>query len=120
MARMWMVRAGEGGYLIDEFTRGFIAIGWHELGDLSSISSIDELRELYQRTYPDENPNRVGSAVGVIYKFRCELEVEDKVVTYNPQAREYMIGTLAGDYYYNPDEIDDEISDYVHLRRLIG
>ena len=34
---MWMVRAGRDGYLIDEFARGFIAIGWHELGDLSSI-----------------------------------------------------------------------------------
>ena len=24
----WLVRAGEDGYLIDEFARGFVAIGW--------------------------------------------------------------------------------------------
>ena len=28
---MWLVRAGQGGYLVEEFVaRGFIAIGWHE------------------------------------------------------------------------------------------
>ena len=114
---MWMVRAGRDGYLIDEFARGFIAIGWHELGDLSSISSKDELKEHYERTYPNENPNKVGSAVGVIYKFRYELEVGNKVITYNHQTREYMIGTIEGDYYYRTDEIEDEI-DYVHFRRV--
>ena len=118
MATMWMVRAGEEGYLIDEFERGgFIAIGWHELGDLSSISLKDELRERYERTYPDENPYKVGGAVGVIYKFCCVLEVGQKVVTYNTQTREYMIGTVESDYYYSTDEIDNEI-DYVHFRRV--
>ena len=115
---MWMVRAGRDGHLIDEFKRGFIAIGWHELGDLSSISSQDELRERYERTYPDENPYKVGGAVGVIYKFCCVLEVGQKVVTYNTQTREYMIGTIEGDYYYSTDEIDTEISDYVHFRQV--
>ena len=118
MAIKWMVRAGEKGYLMGEFERGgFIAIGWHELGDLSSISSKDELKEHYERTYPNENPNKVGSAVGVIYKFRYELEVGNKVITYNHQTREYMIGTIEGDYYYRTDEIEDEI-DYVHFRRV--
>ena len=117
MATMWMVRAGRDGVLIDEFARGFIAIGWHELGDLSSISSKDELKEHYECTYPNENPNRVGSAVGVIYKFRYELEVGNRVITYNSQTREYMIGTIESDYYYRTDEIEDEI-DYVHFRRV--
>jgi restriction system protein len=121
MAIKWMVRAGEKGYLMGEFERGgFIAIGWHELGDLSSISSKDELKEHYERTYPNENSNKVGSAVGVIYKFRYELEVGNKVITYNPQTREYMIGTIESDYYYgtDDDEINPEISDYIHFRRV--
>ena len=118
MAIRWMVRAGRDGHLIDEFARGFIAIGWHELGNLSSISSKDELREHYERTYPDKSPYTTGGDVGVIYRFRCELEVGDKVVTYNPQAREYMIGTIESDYYYSTDEINPEISEYVHFRRV--
>lgn len=39
---MWLVRAGEDGYLIDEFARGFVAIGWHKLGDLSEARDPDE------------------------------------------------------------------------------
>ena len=54
----------------------------------------------------------------MVYKFRCVLKVKDKVVTYNPQAREYMIGTIAGDYDYNTNKIDGDISDYVHLRKV--
>ena len=105
---MWMVRAGRDGHLIDEFKRGFIAIGWHELGDLSSISSQDELRERYERTYPDEKPvHKVGGAVGVIYKFCCVLEVGAQRWSLTiTQTREYMIGTIEGDYYYSTDEID--------------
>ena len=52
---MWLVRAGEDGYLIDEFARGFVAIGWHRIGDLSKITSQEEIRELYNRAYPDQN-----------------------------------------------------------------
>jgi restriction system protein len=37
MASMWMVRAGEGGYLADEFVeRKLVAIGWNDVGDLRS------------------------------------------------------------------------------------
>ena len=39
----WMVRAGEGSYLIDEFARGFVAIGWHKLGDLSEVISQEDI-----------------------------------------------------------------------------
>ena len=34
---MWMVRAGEGAYLIEAFEKGYVAIGWNDIGDLSKI-----------------------------------------------------------------------------------
>ena len=43
MNNVWMVRAGEGGYLIDEFERGYVGIGWDKLGDLSSLNSQKDL-----------------------------------------------------------------------------
>ena len=110
----WMVRAGPGADLIEEFARGFIAIGWHELGDLSTVTSQEEIRERYNSAYPDEKSGKVGNAVAMIYKFRCKLEVDQKVVTYDSQSREYLIGSLSSDYYYDTDEIPD----YPHLRRV--
>ena len=33
---MWMFRAGEGGYLFDEFRKdSIVAVGWNEIGDLT-------------------------------------------------------------------------------------
>ena len=64
---MWMVRAGESSYLIDEFVaRGLIAIGWYELGDLSAVTSEEEIRKQYNRAYPDERPARAALAVSMI------------------------------------------------------
>ena len=35
---MWMVRAGQGAYLIDDFRKkNLVAIGWQELGDLVRV-----------------------------------------------------------------------------------
>ena len=110
----WMARAGPVAALIEEFARGFIAIGWHELGDLSAVTSQEEIRERYNSAYPDEKSGKVGNAVAMIYKFRCKLEVDQKVVTYDSQSREYLIGSLSSDYYYDTDEIPD----YPHLRRV--
>ena len=56
---MWLVRAGEGGYLIEEFARGFVAIGWHKLGDLSEVTSQVDIKDRYNRAYPDDSPGRV-------------------------------------------------------------
>lgn len=55
MANMWMVRAGEEGFLINDFKElNIVAIGW-ELDDLSSMSS-DEIKQLMKEEYPEYNP----------------------------------------------------------------
>ena len=112
----WLVRAGRGGHLIEEFARGFIAIGWHELGDLSTVSSQEEVRERYNRAYPDENPSKSGNAVAMIYKFRCKLEVDQMVATPDSQKREFLIGKITSEYYHDANKISQAISDYPHFR----
>ncbi len=40
---MWMVRAGEGGWLFEEFERlSIVSIGWHEMGPLHQLRSRDD------------------------------------------------------------------------------
>ena len=31
---IWMVRAGQKAYLIDEFARGYVGMGWLKMGDM--------------------------------------------------------------------------------------
>ena len=48
--RMWMVRAGEGAYLFDNFKeKNYVAIGWNELGDIGKITSKEDLKELIKQ-----------------------------------------------------------------------
>ena len=56
MKNMWMVRAGKGAFLIDEFkSRDIVALGWG-LGDLSDKNE-NEIKLLMEEKYPNESKN---------------------------------------------------------------
>ena len=58
---MWMVRAGRGGYLIEEFKRkNIVAIGWDELGDLSKFRNSEEIKEAVKEIYPGYKPGQIN------------------------------------------------------------
>jgi predicted Mrr-cat superfamily restriction endonuclease len=41
---VWMIRAGQGGYLAADFaSKNIVSIGWNQLGDLSNVTSRDEI-----------------------------------------------------------------------------
>ncbi|MFN8342903.1 MAG: hypothetical protein U0V64_14670 [Cyclobacteriaceae bacterium] len=45
MSNMWMVRAGEHGYLIEEFPqKNVVGLGWNDLGDLRKIGDASRSR----------------------------------------------------------------------------
>jgi restriction system protein len=100
---MWMVRAGESGYLFEVFQQqGVVAIGWNEIGDLTKVDSPEAIRERYLATWPSQKPAQANGAIAMIYKFRCVLKPGHHVATYNPETREYLVGTIKGDYGYDP------------------
>ena len=111
---MWMVRAGSGGYLIEYFEEGYIAIGWRELGDMTKVKNQDKIRKMYEQAYPADSLSKTSNAVAMLYKFRFVFAIGEKVVTYNPDTREYLIGEISSDYYYSPGEIED----HAHLREV--
>jgi restriction system protein len=95
----WMVRAGEGGSLIDEFAKGIVTVGWDELGPIQANSQA-ELREHLAKAFPDEKPGAHQNAASVIWRFARVLNVGDTVVTSDPSRREYLLGEVASDYRY--------------------
>ncbi|HEV7921620.1 MAG TPA: restriction endonuclease [Thermoanaerobaculia bacterium] len=114
MSLIWMVRAGQGGYVADEFARGYIAIGWDRIGDLSNAVTAADVRAAYLTAYPDAKPGEVGNAVAMIHKFRSTLKRGDHVVSYDRTRREYLVGDIAGDYAYKPGEVRD----HPHTRKV--
>jgi len=103
-----MVRAGQGGYVADEFeTRSCVAIGWPEVGDLSGTKSTADVRAAYLRAYPNAKPGEVGNAVAMLHKFRSTFRVSDHVISYDRASREYLVGDLTGEYQYQPGVVPD-------------
>ncbi|MDR0437299.1 MAG: restriction endonuclease [Bacteroidales bacterium] len=112
--KLWMVRAGEGAYLADDFlTKNIVSIGWNRLGDLSKVNNLNELKELIRENYPDYKKGQIISSAGQIYRFLSEFKKGDCVMTYNHSERTYFIGEIESDYKF-----DEKISEYFHIRKV--
>jgi restriction system protein len=100
---MWMVRAGEGGHLVEDFRQGsFVAIGWVSMGDMSALKTRDDFVKAYEKANPNERKMQVAGGAGQAFRFVREMKHGDRVVTYDPAGREYLVGTINGDYTYKP------------------
>jgi restriction system protein len=111
--KVWMVRAGAGGYLIDEFINKHIAaVRWNEIADLSDLDDYEVLRGAFKAAYPDDLPGRVNNCVGQIWKFVKEMKNGDKIVTYDSTTRVYYIGEIISGYKFSKDY------EYFHYREV--
>ena len=91
-----------------------IAIGWHEIGDLSVIeANRDAFKEKYTVAYPDAKKGSIATGAGMLYRFCCEAQVGDYVVFPSKINREVNIGVIEGDYVYDPSQ-----NDYVQTRKV--
>ena len=68
MSNNWMIRAGRGGVYIEDFEKGYAAIGWSQLGDLTQYSTSDSLRQEYIEIYGNDKPSATANAVAMIQK----------------------------------------------------
>lgn len=113
--QVWMVRAGRDSVFIDEFlSRQMIAIGWTKLGDLSNVHTREQIVQLVEQSWPENNKFQNSASVGQVYRFREEIVPGKTVVTYDSNRRVYHLGTVTGEYVYHPD-YDPEL---VHTRSV--
>jgi restriction system protein len=100
---MWMVRAASGGRLADEFKeQGVVAIGWGDIGDLDQYKDKAAILEAIKKNWPDWATGKRLSSASQLIRFREELSVGDRVITYDSSRRIYHIGTIAGPYKHHP------------------
>lgn len=91
-----------------------IAIGWPQMGDLSQIeANRDAFKEKYAQTYPDAKRGSIATGAGMLYRFCYETQVGDYVVFPSRSNREVNIGTVEGDYVYDPSQ-----KEYVQTRKV--
>ncbi|WP_029557003.1 restriction endonuclease [Xanthobacter sp. 91] len=109
MKQAWVVRAERGGRLYDAFKeKSAIAIGWGEIGSLADLKTRDKIATRVAATWPEWKPQAIAMATGQLHRFRSEMKVGDRVVTYDPGRRVYLVGEVAGDYRWDPSvDVDD-------------
>lgn len=95
---MWMIRAGRGAAWIEDFLdSGLAAIGWNLANDMPLGCQRDAVLTKAEDAFPNLRPAQRASAVGQIHRFLSEMEVGDRVCTYDPGLRRYCLGTLLGE-----------------------
>src|SRR5690554_5771526 len=108
MANNWMIRAGRGGTYIEDFeAKGYAAIGWSKLGDLTQYKTGDALKEAYLRKFSQAKPQAMANSVAMIVKFRDQIKKGDMIISYDTETRQYLVGEDQGQYLYKPDEVGD-------------
>ena len=84
-----------------------IAVGWKEMGDLSTIAPDREsFREKYAVAYPDSKKGSISTSSGMLYRFVHEMQLGDYVVFPSKTDRMVNIGVVDGDYQYVPDAVE--------------
>lgn len=104
-----MVRAEVQGRYFEEFkNNSIVAIGWAEIGNLSSLRTRDDLSRAVASTYPDYKPGKAINSVGQLNRFVREMKINDRVLTYDPSERVYLVGTIVSEYEYSPSILEDD------------
>jgi restriction system protein len=111
---MYMSRSPQGTFAKKWESEGIIAIGYRSSTDLGKCKSIDDVRSLHT-TLNSGIKRNVSSDVSQLSKFLFDLVEGVDVVTYDPEARQYLVGTIAGPYEYRPGYLDGRLP---HVRAV--
>lgn len=110
----WMVRAGRGGHLFQQFMEeSFVAIGWNLLAPLDQYQDKKAIKNAYIENYGNDKPSKTGNSVAMIDKF-LSIQTGDCIVTYEPRMRRYLVGKDLGQYQHLVNCSDS----YQNIRRV--
>ena len=100
----WVLKGGKAGEREQRMLdHGCVAVGWEELGDLSSIGDRESLVALYRATYADAPEGRVPNHVGQLFRFAHQTKPTDLVVVPMKTSATIAIGEITGEYRFRDD-----------------
>jgi len=101
---VWIAHGGRRGEREERLlAHGLIGGGWEELPDLSTVTSREELKSIYERTYPDSSPQTVAAYVGQLWTLLRRMEEDNLVVMPLKTMGTVAVGHIAGPYQYRTD-----------------
>ena len=104
---IWGIHAGKTGDADSLFLQNNrVALGWHEMGDLSGIPAEREaFKNRVARVYPEMKPGAKINSASQLFRFLHEMKVGDLVCYPSKADRQIHIGQVVGPYQYDPSEV---------------
>jgi predicted Mrr-cat superfamily restriction endonuclease len=106
MREIYCVRADFGTFAKHFVNGGYVAIGWTNVKDLSSVKSKEELYPIYMKAYPEDTSNIVvGQQVGQMARFLFDIQAGDYVITPDADTELLHVGVVESSpaYFYGDD-----------------
>jgi len=105
--KMWMVRAGQGAVAVQDFrSKGVVAIGWSDGGtDWTKFPDRAAIQVKIAEQNPENTETQNLVSARQIDRFLHEFQVGDRVITYDPASRCYLVGTIKGEAGRDPSLI---------------
>lgn len=92
-----------------------ICIGWSKMGDLSNLKTIEEIKALYEVTWPESKEGKKRINIGQINRFVNETKIGDLIVFRKDNG--IHIGKVISDYFWNKEDFGDD-QDYKNSRKV--
>lgn len=93
-----------------------VCIGWSGMGDLSDITTKDELTSKYDATWSDVKSRKKGQDIGQVWRFIKEMQTGDYVVLSCGDT--CHIGRITSDYYFDDTANENQNPDYTNIRNV--
>ncbi len=90
---VWVVRANGGQYADLFIAGGYVAVGWF---DLSSVGSLDDIRQRYEQSYSDAPTGQAANETGQIAAFCLHIRKGDYVITPSADRTRLRYGRVTG------------------------
>lgn len=110
--RYWIYAPGESAYKWDFcLEKDLICIGWDELGNVSSITSLEKMRETMKLVYGEDKPY-LHSGLAV-WEFSHVMKPGDIIYAKKGLTKIIGRGIVTGDYTF-----DDSLEEFNHIRSI--
>lgn len=101
---------------LDPIDRGFVAIGWDAMDDLSKLApNREEFKTAVRKFHPEIKDGAVPGAAGVLYRFAVEMAPGDLIIYPSKPDRMVNIGRIDGPYEFQPTAD----AEFVHRRKVV-
>ncbi|MCJ7588581.1 MAG: restriction endonuclease [Candidatus Aminicenantes bacterium] len=101
---LWLVRAGKHGEYEDKCLElGISAIGWNDLPDLASIKARDELKDLFEKIYPDKKKMALINEASQVWALINRIQKDDLIILPLKRRAAIAIGRVSGSYRFRED-----------------